>query len=128
MRHKNFTARRFLEDLSTINEEVPIIVEGSRDVQTLRALGIRGEIVTVHSGRSISEFCDEFSSNYGEAVILTDWDFRGNQIFSLLTKFLEADWERHNHFRERLQELAGGSFREVEKMMVWEHLALVDRP
>jgi 5S rRNA maturation endonuclease (ribonuclease M5) len=124
MRHKNDSTKRFLEELSTVNESVPIIVEGSRDVQTLRALGIRGRIVTVHSGRSIQSFCDEYSETYGEAVILTDWDSRGNQIFVKITRFLEADWERHNHFRSRLMELAGGTFREVEKMMVWEHLAL----
>jgi len=124
MRHKNDSTKRFLEELSGVNESVPIIVEGSRDVQTLRALGIRGHIVTVHSGRSIQQFCDEYSENYDEAVILTDWDSRGNQIFSMLTRFLEADWERYNHFRERLMQLAGGSFREVEKMLVWEHLAL----
>lgn len=123
MRHKNLTTKRFLEELSIVNESVPIIVEGSRDVQTLRALGIRGHIVTIHSGRSIQQFCDDYSSNYGEAVILTDCDFRGNQLFSLLTRFMEANWERHSHFREQLRELAGGAFREVEKMVVWEHLA-----
>ena len=124
MRHKNDSTKRFLEELSGVNESVPIIVEGSRDVQTLRALGIRGQIVTVHTGKSIQQFCDEYSEKNEEAVILTDWDPRGNQIFTMLTRFLEADWERYNHFRERLMQLAGGSFREVEKMLVWEHLAL----
>lgn len=128
MRHKSLSAKRFLEELSIVNESVPIIVEGFRDVRALRALGIRGCIVTVHSGRSIQQFCDEFSENHGEAVILTDWDLRGNQIFTLLTRFLEADWERHNHFREQLRELAGGSFQEVEKMMAWQHLSLTGTP
>jgi len=45
--------KKFLEELSQINESVPIIVEGFRDVQALRALGIHGEIVKLHSGRSI---------------------------------------------------------------------------
>src|SRR4051794_10134619 len=120
MRHKSLSARRFFEELSFVNECVPIIVEGMRDVRALRALGIRGLIVTVHSGRSIQQFCDDFSSAYCEAVILTDWDLRGNQIFGLLTRFMEADWERHNHFRERLRELAGSAFREVEKIKMWE--------
>jgi len=128
MRHRNFSARKFLEELSIINESVPIIVEGFRDVQALRALGLRGCIVKVHTGRSIQQFCEEYSENYGEAVILTDWDSRGNQLFVLLTRFLEADWERYNHFRERLRELAGSSFREVEKMMVWEHLVVPTNP
>jgi len=126
MKDRNLSTRKFLQELSTINESVPIIVEGTRDVQALRALGIRGCIVKVHSGRSIQQFCDEYSEQYPEAVILTDWDLRGNQLFSLLTKFMEADWERHNHFRDTLRELAGGSFREVEKMMVWEHFALTN--
>lgn len=119
-------ARRFLEELSLINESVPIIVEGFRDVRALRALGLRGEIVKVHAGCSIAQFCDEYSRTYAEAIILTDWDFRGNRLFVLITRFLDADWEKYSHFRSRLRELAGGAFREVEKMMLWEHLALTD--
>jgi len=124
MRDKNSSARKFLEELCSVNESVPIIVEGVRDVQALRVLGIRGHIVKVHNGHSIQEFCAEYSRNHGEAVILTDWDIRGNQLFELLTRFLEADWEKHSHFRETLRELAGGTFQEVERMMIWEHLAL----
>lgn len=127
MRHKSLSARRFFEELSFVNECVPIIVEGTRDVRALRALGIRGLIVTVHSGRSIQQFCDDYSNAYCEAVILTDWDLRGNQIFGLLTRFMEADWERHNHFRQRLRELAGSAFREVEKIKMWEHLLPVNQ-
>jgi 5S rRNA maturation endonuclease (ribonuclease M5) len=123
MRDKNISTRKFLEELCSINESVPILVEGARDVQTLRALGIRGDIVKVHNGHSIQEFCSGYSQKHVEAVILTDWDVRGNQLFELLTRFLEVDWERHNHFRETLKDLAGSSFREVEQMMVWEHLA-----
>jgi 5S rRNA maturation endonuclease (ribonuclease M5) len=123
MRDRNLSARKFLEELCSINESVPIIVEGTRDVQTLRALGIRGHIVKVHNGHSIQEFCEEYSRNHGEAVILTDWDIRGNQLFELLTRFLEAEWEKYNRFRETLRELAGSSFQEVEHMMAWEHLA-----
>ena len=126
MRDRNTTARKFLQELSAVNESVPIIVEGFHDVQALRALGIRGDIVKVHSGRSIQQFCEDYSSAYDEAVILTDWDSRGNQLFTLLTRFLEADWERYNHFRETLRDLAGGSFHEVERMTAWGHLALTN--
>ncbi len=126
MRDRNTTARKFLQELSAVNESVPIIVEGFHDVQALRALGIRGDIVKVHSGKSIQQFCEDFSSSYDEAVILTDWDSRGNQLFTLLTRFLEADWERYNHFRETLRDLAGGSFQEVERMTAWGHLALTN--
>jgi 5S rRNA maturation endonuclease (ribonuclease M5) len=123
---RNREARRFLEELYLINESVPIIVEGFRDVQALRALGLRGEIVKVHAGCSVAQFCDEYSRNYAEAIILTDWDPRGNSLFVLITRFLDADWESHSHFRSRLRDLAGSAFREVERMMVWEHLALTD--
>lgn len=119
-------ARRLLEELSLINESVPIIVEGFRDVQALRTLGIRGCILKVHTGRSIQQFCEEYSSNYREAIILTDWDLRGNQIFTLLTKFLEAKWERYNYFRENFRDIAGSTFQQVENMKSWGHLALTD--
>jgi hypothetical protein len=126
MRDKRLSPRKFLQELMDINDTVPIIVEGYRDVQTLRALGLRGHIVKVHSGRSIQQFCEEYSENFEEAIILTDWDLRGQQLFTLLTRFMEADWERYNFFRETLMDLAGGSFHEVENMMVWEHLTIAD--
>jgi len=119
-------AKKFLEDLSLTNESVPIIVEGSRDVQALRALGMTGKIVKLHSGRSIQQFCEEFSESYGEAVILTDWDNRGNQLFHLVIRFMDATWEPYNHFRETLRELAGGSFQQGERMLAWEHLSLAN--
>ena len=120
-------ARKFLEELKLVNETVPIIVEGNRDKQALRSLGIRGHIVKVHTGRSIQQFCEDYSAAHAEAVILTDWDLRGNQLFTLLTRFLEADWERYNYFRETLRQLAGGAFREVEQIMAWEHLSLANQ-
>ena len=120
--------RKFLEELCMVNETVPIIVEGFRDEQALRALGIRGRIVKVHTGRSIQQFCEEYSAAYDEAVILTDWDLRGNQIFHLLTRFLEAAWEPYTYFRETLRRLAGGSFQQVENITAWGHLALTDQP
>ena len=119
-------AKKFLQELSIINESVPIIVEGFRDVQALRALGMQGEIVKLHSGRSIQQFCEEFSENHEEAVILTDWDNRGNQLFHLVTQFMDAHWEPYNHFRQTLRELAGGTFQQVERMMMWEHLSLAN--
>jgi 5S rRNA maturation endonuclease (ribonuclease M5) len=119
-------AKKFLEELSIINESVPIIVEGFRDVQALRALGMQGEIVKLHTGRSIQQFCEEYSENHEEAVILTDWDNRGNQLFHLVTQFMDANWEPHNHFRQTLRELAGGTFQQVERMMMWEHLSLAN--
>ena len=120
-------AKKFLEELSIINQSVPIIVEGTRDVQTLRALGMQGEIVKLHSGRSIQQFCEEFSERHDEAVILTDWDIRGNQLFHLVTQFMDATWEPYNHFRQTLRDLAGGAFQQVERMMMWEHLSLANQ-
>lgn len=119
-------AKKFLEDLSLINESVPIIVEGVRDVQALRALGMPGKIVKLHSGRSIQQFCEEFSEIHEDAIILTDWDNRGNQLFHLVIRFMDANWESYNHFRETLRDLAGGSFQQVERMSVWEHLSLAN--
>ncbi len=124
---RNKQAKKFLEELNHINQSVPIIVEGFRDVQTLRALGMQGEIVKLHSGRSIQQFCEEYSENHVEAVILTDWDNRGNQLFHLVTQFMDAHWEPYNHFRQTLRGLAGGAFQQVERMMMWEHLSLANQ-
>lgn len=41
-----------MRKLRVMNESVPIIVEGEKDVDALRSLGMEGEILTIHSGKS----------------------------------------------------------------------------
>lgn len=79
-----------VEELRFLSETSPIIVEGMRDVEALRMMGITGNIFPLNRGKSIIDFCTDLSMEYDEAVILTDWDGKGNHLCHLLKEGLRA--------------------------------------
>lgn len=79
-----------VEELRMRAENSPIIVEGMKDVEALRNIGITENIIPLNRGKSIIDFCTDLSVRYDEAVILTDWDGKGNHLCHLLKKGLRA--------------------------------------
>jgi 5S rRNA maturation endonuclease (ribonuclease M5) len=67
---------------------IPIIVEGPKDVAALRTLGLKGPIITL-AGRSLVALTDELTDSQ-QLLILFDFDRRGNQLASQLTKSLQG--------------------------------------
>ena len=64
--------REVIEKLSEINKTIPILVEGKKDAAALRTLGLVGEIITVHRGKSIYDFCLDISERFHRVIILPD--------------------------------------------------------
>ena len=59
----------------------PIIVEGKKDAQALRMLGVNGAILTVKTGgKSFLEATAEIEKlGVGEVILLLDFDRRGKE-------------------------------------------------
>src|SRR2546427_10142806 len=83
-----------IADLAEANLEVPVIVEGERDVRSLRALGLQGEILSLNAGVSMFHLAESYSRRLRKAIILTDWDRRGGQLCRLLMDAFEANGGR----------------------------------
>ncbi len=56
-----------------------IVVEGRRDVASLRSLGINGEI-RLASQQPLLEFTEKLSKSGKKIIVLTDWDKRGGMM------------------------------------------------
>lgn len=82
---------KVLQNLEDLSEKIPIIVEGVRDRNALRRLGITKNVIPLNKGKSIFTFCEEISRSAKQAVILTDWDRRGGQLARMLKDGLEAN-------------------------------------
>lgn len=89
--------KKSLEDLEEIifelkeeNIVIPIIVEGDKDIEALKKLGIKGEIITINKGVNLSNFCDRIANEYTNVIILTDWDKRGGKICHIIKKNLQG--------------------------------------
>ncbi len=69
-----------LDDLKERAPEIPIIVEGKRDVRALGELGVAGTILMTNTGERLIDFCDRLAADCTDAVLLTDWDRTGGTI------------------------------------------------
>lgn len=78
-----------LEMLQEDNKNIPIIVEGEKDINALRKLGLTGEIIGFNKGQSVSNFCDSIAQNHRKIILLTDWDWRGGRLGNAIKKHLE---------------------------------------
>jgi len=79
---------RTLEKIREIaSEGVPILVEGKKDEEILRTLGVEGRIIKV-SQQSLNTLIDQL---YGcrRVLILTDFDEKGEKIAKTLSSLLE---------------------------------------
>jgi 5S rRNA maturation endonuclease (ribonuclease M5) len=80
----------------------PIIVEGRKDEESLRELGINGPILCLKAqGKSFFEFSEAIGSNR-KIIVLTDFDTEGKKLAKMLVnelskKRIKADdyiWKR----------------------------------
>ena len=99
--------KRSIEDLELVisylieeNKRVPIIVEGEKDAEALRRLGIVGKIIVINRGISLIVFSDNIARKYSEVIILTDWDRKGGFLCHTIKKNLEGRVYCNTYFRE----------------------------
>jgi 5S rRNA maturation endonuclease (ribonuclease M5) len=105
-----------LRELTLLNNEIPVIVEGRRDVAALRRLGLKGTITTLHCGQTVAAFCEQITRRYPCVILLLDWDRRGRQLHTQLTLHLEAEWEEHNYVRQELISLCKTTISSIEDL------------
>ena len=81
-----------------------VVVEGDRDVQALRDLGIGGEHRKVHAGRSLEVWIDELAASAGgrNVLLLLDWDRTGRRLATRLEQGLRARVRVDMSWRKRL--------------------------
>mgnify|MGYP006286647133 CR=1 FL=1 len=85
--------------------EKTIIVEGKKDKQALESLGIgrEGKIVML-SKRPIYAIIEQVADNATDAIILTDLDKKGKELYGKLSSGLQRLGVRvDNKYREFLQ-------------------------
>jgi 5S rRNA maturation endonuclease (ribonuclease M5) len=103
------------EDAGTV-----IVVEGERDVRSLRRLGIGGRLVTVHRGRTLSGTAHDLVGGARRVIVLTDWDAEGGHLAHRLKEFLDADRPSLDlEFRRRLARIVRGELVHVEGLYGW---------
>jgi len=100
----------------------PIIVEGRKDVNTLRDLAIKGDIISAKtSGRSLLDVLGEVEKrSKHEVILLMDFDRRGKEGTKHLTQHFEKMRIKPNLFFWRgLLSLVGRDVRDIEGLATY---------
>jgi 5S rRNA maturation endonuclease (ribonuclease M5) len=93
-----------------------IVVEGRRDAESLRRLGINGEIKFA-SRQPLLEFTELLSGSGKEIVLLTDWDKKGGLVGRKIIKFLLSYGIMPNtDIRSRIRALVKKRIKDVESL------------
>lgn len=102
--------------LYEINKLVPIVVEGKRDKKALQEIGFDGDIITLHSGKSIYEFSESIANRFEKVVLLIDWDEKGEELYTKIGEHLQGMWEDFASIRELLKILCQKEISEIEQI------------
>jgi 2,5-diamino-6-(ribosylamino)-4(3H)-pyrimidinone 5'-phosphate reductase len=101
---------------------IPIIVEGKNDVQTLRNLGVQGEIVSAKTGgKSLLDLLWQIEeSGIEEVIMLFDFDRRGKEWTETLKQRLEKSKIKPNvTFWNELLGLVGREVKDIEGLAAY---------
>lgn len=105
-----------IEALGEVNKRFPVVVEGKKDLQALRKLGLSGDIIPLHSGKGLYDFSEELAERFSKVVLLLDWDAKGDRLFMSLTNNLHGQWEEYAAFRELLRMICQKDIKDVESI------------
>jgi len=100
----------------------PIIVEGKKDLETLRTLGVQGQIVTAKTGgKSRLDLISEIEKiGNREVILLLDFDRRGKEWTAILRQNLEKARIKANvTFRKELLRVAGRELKDIEGLAAY---------
>ncbi len=93
-----------------------VIVEGRRDLQALRALGLPGPVIMA-SRRPALELAEEAARSYSQIILLTDWDRKGDEMCKTIELHLRSVGSRPDReIRSRLGKLVKKEIKDVESL------------
>lgn len=106
--------REVLAALAEVNSRFPVVVEGKNDALALRQLGLEGEMLVLHRGQRLYDFCEEVAERFPRIVLLLDWDLKGEHLQRSLAQNLSGHWEEFSPFRDILKVLCQKEIKDIE--------------
>ena len=108
---------KLLDQIEDVSAKAPIVVEGIRDVEALKRMGITKNVVSIGKGLSIFAFCEGISRKHKQVVVMTDWDRKGGRLARSLKEAFEANGVKVNdRLRAQLVVLSKKEVKDIESM------------
>ena len=101
-------------------KDIPIVVEGKKDVEALRELAIEGKIIEAKTGgKSMLDVISEVEEcGAQEVILLLDFDRRGREWTRNLKQYLEKMQIKANVvFWKKLRGIVGREVKDVEGLV-----------
>jgi 5S rRNA maturation endonuclease (ribonuclease M5) len=106
--------REVLGLLYEANKRFPVIVEGKKDTVALRKIGLVGDIIILHSGKGLYDFCEDIVDRFAKVIVLMDWDAKGEALHRTLSRHLAGHCEEFSTFRGILKVLCQKDIKDIE--------------
>ncbi|MCL0096706.1 hypothetical protein M1N66_03765 [Thermodesulfovibrionales bacterium] len=106
--------KEIFKALYEVNKSVPIVVEGKNDAKALRKIGLVGDIITLHKGEGLYEFCENIDRRFHKIILLLDWDGNGKSLHNIVSRHLSGSWEEFASFRETIKILCQKHIKDIE--------------
>lgn len=115
-----------LNEMDELPEDWVIVVEGLRDRKALETLGLHREMIMVQSEGGPLRISEHLYRNDLKAVILTDWDDKGEKIAMELKRNLSSLCVPFDlTARTRLKDLSIKDIKDVESLdSLWDRLTV----
>jgi len=117
LKRKYIRIGKILERIASAGDDSVIIVEGRRDEESLRRLGITGKIYKLKSSRIGLREVPAILGPYREAIILTDFDREGEELAIRIQRELAPLKIRtNNSLWNQLRGLVSSDIKSVEDL------------
>jgi dTMP kinase len=105
-----------LDEMSEMCLERILLVEGPKDRMAMTLLGVNARIVNVQSDGPL-KIAEKLSEEHESAVIMTDWDQKGDTIAKDLERCLSSLCVKYDtSLRSRLRIICGNEINDVESL------------
>ena len=109
--------RDTLQQIKNKNKDVPVIVEGKKDLKALRRLGLEGKIIKIKTNNTIFHIIENMRGKYEEVIILTDWDNTGSRLYHKIKRACKANGIDYNErIRKKLIKYLWGEIKDIESL------------
>lgn len=106
-----------LDRLAELATDHTLLIEGKDDRIALNRLGVKGDMFQIQSSGGPVCAVEYVESHGGKAVLLTDWDRRGDTLADTISRLLGKDNPSIDYaVRRELGRLCRGFIKEIEEL------------
>jgi len=106
-----------IDDLSEVCAESVLLIEGQKDRMAMTLLGVNAEMIMVQAEGGPLKVAEKLSGERKSAVIMTDWDQKGEEIAKDLERSLSSLCVKYDtSMRSRLRTVCGNEIYDVESL------------